>query len=446
MREAAASARAFASELARMEREIGGLGPLWLRRLQTRAFERFLSLGFPAPRDEEWRQTSVAPIASTPYARVQGAVSLDRRDLESVPFADLGSPRLVFVDGRFAPALSRLDALAPGVSAGSLREAFESRPREIQPHLGVHAAWEHRAFAALNTALFTDGALVVVPSGCDVAEPLHILHVGSSAEAPVVSSPRTLVLVGEHARVAIAETYVAPQGPSYFTNAVSEIVVGENSEVAHWRVQCDGDQAHHVGGVHVHQARSSRFLSLNASLGALLTRNDVSAVLEGEGAECTLDGLYVAGDRQHVDNHTTIDHALPHSVSHELYKGILAGSARAVFNGRIIVRKGSQKTDAKQSNRNLLLSGDAVIHTRPQLEIHADDVKCTHGATIGHLDEDALFYLRSRGIGLAEARGVLIHAFAAGALSRLSLRSLRERVEAEAAARVDRATSLGDGS
>jgi len=254
------------------------------------------------------------------------------------------------------------------------------------------------------------------------------------------------VLVGEHARVAIAETYVAPQGPSYFTNAVSEIVVGENSEVAHWRVQCDGDQAHHVGGVHVHQARSSRFLSLNASLGALLTRNDVSAVLEGEGAECTLDGLYVAGDRQHVDNHTTIDHALPHSVSHELYKGILAGSARAVFNGRIIVRKGSQKTDAKQSNRNLLLSGDAVIHTRPQLEIHADDVKCTHGATIGHLDEDALFYLRSRGIGLAEARGVLIHAFAAGALSRLSLRSLRERVEAEAAARVDRATSLGDGS
>ncbi len=446
MREPAASPSAFASELARMEPEIGRVGPLWLRRLQTTAFERFRSLGFPAPRDEEWRQTSVAPIASTSYVRVDGVRRLDRRDLESVAFADLGCPRLVFVDGRFAPELSRLDALAPGVRAGSLREAFESHPEEMKPHFGVHAAWERRAFLALNTALFEDGALVVVPNGCDLAEPLHILHVGSSPTAPVVSSPRTLVLVGNHARVSIAETYVAPGESSYFTNAVTEIVVGENSEVAHWRVQCDGGLSHHVGGVHVRQAQNSRFLSLNASLGALLTRNDVSAVLDGEGVECTLDGLYVARDRQHVDNHTTIDHARPHAVSHEMYKGILAGSARAVFNGRIIVRKGSQKTDAKQSNRNLLLSSDAVIHTRPQLEIYADDVKCTHGATIGHLDDDALFYLRSRGVGLAEARGLLIHAFAAGALGRLSWKPLRERLEAEVASRVDRATIPGEGS
>jgi len=444
MRNAAVSNPAFADELRRLEPEIGQVGPLWLRRLQGAAFERFMTLGLPTPQDEQWRQTSISPIAATAYRRTADRVDMDRRDLDRIPLADLGCPRLVFVDGRFAAHLSRLDGLSAGIRVGSLRDALAERPQDVQPHLGAHANWQDRSFAALNTALFEDGALVIVPRGADLERPLHILHVGSSAGVPRVSSPRCLVLVGEQARISIAETFAAPDGAAYFTNAVTEIVVGAGSEVAHWRVQCDAEQAHHVGALDVHQARDSRFRSLNASLGAALTRNDISVVLDGEGAECTLDGLYVARNRQHVDNHTTIDHARPHAVSHERYKGILAGSARAVFHGRIIVRKGSQQTDAKQSNRNLLLSGDAVVHTRPQLEIYADDVRCTHGATIGHLDEDSLFYLRSRGIGLAEARGVLIHAFAAGALGGLSLRSLREGVETEAAARVDVGASPGE--
>jgi Fe-S cluster assembly protein SufD len=405
-------------------------GPAWLRSARARAIARFEALGFPTTRDEDWRFTSVAPIAEHAFEPAPDlAGRLTAHDLSRFAFAGAAAAQIVFVDGRYAPALSTPGPLPKGLWLGSLRSALATSPELVEPHLTRLAAFERHAFVALNTALFEDGAFLFVPAKLVVETPVHVLHVATAPGA--VSHPRALLVANEDSQVRIVESFVGLGAESYFSNAVTEIVVGQHAVVDYYRVQRESLQASHIGSLHVHMDRSANFSSHSIALGGALTRNDVFAVLDGEGGECTLNGLYIADGRRVVDNHTTIDHAKPRCDSHEVYKGILAGRAQGVFNGKILVRPDAQKTNAKQTNRALLLSDQAQINTKPQLEIFADDVKCTHGAAVGQLDDDAIFYLRSRGLDLAQARAILIQAFAGDILGRIRLEPLREQLEAE---------------
>ena len=400
-------------------------GPAWLDDLRGTAIRRFAELGFPTTHEEEWRFTNVAPIARTQFAPA-GPVPVTAAELDRLAYP--GACRLVFINGRFAPKLSSRGGLPAGVEAGSLAEALRANPDAVRAHLGRHAEFANHAFVALNTAFLADGACVRVPKGTVVEEPIHLVFVAAGAGAPAVSHPRSLVTIGPNAQATLAETYVGLEGAATFTNAVTEIVTGENAVVDHYKLQLERVEAFHVATMQLAQGRNVNFASHSISLGGALARNDVNAVLS-EGCECTLNGLYVVTGRQHVDNHTAIDHAKPHAVSHELYKGILDGQAAAVFNGKIYVRKDAQKTDAKQTNKNLVLSEDAVINTKPELQIWADDVRCTHGATIGQLDAEAIFYLRSRGIGKEDARDMLTQAFARDIVDRIRIAAVRERLE-----------------
>ena len=424
-----------------------GGGPRWLQELRERAASTFTSLGFPTVRDEEWRFTSVAPITAGDF-RVAPASSASRSTVDDLPYATIAPLRLVVVNGRYVPELSRVDSLPRGVQAGSLASAINGElqaDREVvQRYLGQLADFTPRAFVALNTAFVEDGAYLHVPDGVVLEQPLQILFV-SSAPAPTASYPRALIVVGERSQARVIETYLGPDGGSYLADAVTEVFVGESAVLDHYKIQQEDVAAFHVGSMHVHATRSASFSSHSFSLGGKLVRNDALATLDGEGAEVTLNGLYLADGDRLVDNHTTIDHARPHCPSHEIYKGILGGRARAVFNGKIIVRPDAQKTDAKQTNRALLLTDDALINTKPQLEIFADDVKCTHGAAIGQLDEDAIFYLRARGLTYAEARDMLIHAFAGEVLDRVNVPALKDALETELYAQLARDLAEVDG-
>jgi len=412
-------------------------GSRWLQDLRDHAASRFVELGFPTVRDEEWRFTNVSPIASTEF-KLAPASKLAPDALEAFLYADARF-RLVIVNGRFSPELSRTSGLPAGLKFGSLATAATEQADVVGRYLGQLADPNARAFAALNTAFTHDGAYVSVPDGLVFAQPLQILFV-STADGPVatMSHPRTLIVCGDHSQVQIVETYVSAPGQKHFTNAVTEVVAGEYAVLDHYKVEEESIDAFHVASMHIHAARSSNVSTHAFTLGGRIVRNDIVAVLDGEGAECTLNGLYLADGERLVDTHTTIDHAKAHCPSHEIYKGILGGRARAVFNGKIIVRIDAQKTDAKQTNRALLLSDNATINTKPQLEIFADDVKCTHGAAIGQLDEDAIFYLRARGLTYLEARDMLIHAFAGEILERVKIEPLRRALEDELYAQLAR--------
>ena len=405
------------------------VGPRWFEDLRARAAAKFTQLGIPTVRDEEWRFTNVAPIASTEFA-LAGPISGAAGRLADLVYAD-ATVRLVVVNGRYDATLSRTKLLPGGAKVGSLAAALTDHADVVQRYFGQVADFSNRAFAALNTALVQDGAFVHIADGTIVDEPIHIVYVTGAEAARVMAQPRTLIVTGAGSQVRIVESYVGATADTYFTNAVSEIFVGENATVDHYKVQQESFDAYHIGSVHVHTARSATFSSHSFSLGGKLVRHDAFAILDGEGGDCTLNGLYLADRDRLVDNHTTIDHAKAHCGSHEVYKGILGGTSRAVFNGKIIVRQDAQKTDAKQTNRALLLTDGATINTKPQLEIFADDVKCTHGAAIGQLDDDAIFYLRTRGLNYAEARDILIHAFAGEILNRVRIEPLRDALEAE---------------
>jgi Fe-S cluster assembly protein SufD len=396
------------------------------------ALARFLELGFPTTRHEAWRFTSVAPIADQPFAAAPPRVGDDCPvDLTPYRFHGVCAAELVFVDGHYAPALSTRAALLGGARAGSLAAAVAAHAADVDPFLTRVAAFEEASFVALNTAFFADGAFVHVPARTVLEHPVHLLFVSTGAVegAPRMAHPRVLAVLGDNSQASIVETYAGPEGARYFANPVTELVLGQHAVLDHYKLQRESAEAYHVGSIHLRAARSANCTSHSVSLGGALVRNDVLAVLAGEGGECTLNGLYLADGQRLVDNHTTIDHAMPHCGSREIYKGILADRARGVFNGKIIVRPDAQKTDAKQTNRALLLSEDAQVNSKPELEIFANDVKCTHGAAVGQLDEDAVFYLRSRGLGLAEARHMLIHAFLGDVLQRMPLVSVREGIE-----------------
>jgi Fe-S cluster assembly protein SufD len=401
-----------------------------LHRLRQAAMERFNALGIPTTDDEEWRFTNLAPFSRISFKPARPAANgLDREQLERLAPRTGECCRLVFVNGRYAPEFSTQRRLPPGVIAGSLADALKTHADKVEPYLAQYASYEDQAFTALSTAFLADGAFVFIPKGALVEEPLHLLFIALSPGEPTVSHPRNLIVAGTGSQVRLVESYVGLNGEVYFTNAVTEVFAGENSVIDHYKVQREGRDAYHIATLQVQQNRSSTFSSHLVSFGGTLVRNDVNAVLDAEGCTCTLNGLSRATDRQHVDNHTVIDHARPHCASHELYKNILDGHAHAVFNGKIFVRQDAQKTDAKQTNQTLLLSDDATINTKPQLEIFADDVKCTHGATVGQLAAEALFYLRSRGLGLEEARGLLMYAFANDIIGRIQVEPLRAQLE-----------------
>jgi len=420
----------YLSGFSRFQKEQGGSAPPWLHALRAAAIDRFAERGFPGPRDEEWRFTPLAPLLQVPFQlAVARRGSHPDATLDRVGFDTGAAHRLVFVNGQFSSELSSPRAQARGVFVGDLRAALDRHADQVQAHLARHARYDESAFAALNTAFLRDAAVVVLPKNAVVAEPIHLVFVAVGDGEPAAAYPRTLVLAGVNSQATIVQSYVGAEDVLHFTNAITEIVAEEGAVLDHYKLQRESRQAFHLETLQIQLGRSSKFASHNIALGGGWVRNEVNALLAGEGCECTLNGLYFGSDNQFIDNHTVIDHALPHCASHELYKGILDGHARGVFNGKIFVRQDAQKTDAKQTNKTLLLSDDATINTKPQLEIYADDVKCTHGATVGQLSAEAIFYLRARGIGLDEARGLLTYAFANDVVRRIQVEPLRRQLE-----------------
>jgi Fe-S cluster assembly protein SufD len=409
--------------------------PPWLAELREAAYQRFAERGYPTTREEAWRFTSVAPIARTRFARPAPGTRLGSSEALRLSLGGaVPGPRAVFVNGRFAPELSALDGAA---TVTSLADAIAADAQPLAPLLGRVAA-PAGAFADLNAAFAEDGALVRIPAGRRLEAPLHLLYVSvpPGDGAPTVSHPRTLVVAGRGSEATLVEKFGGPDGRAYFTNAVTEVVLEDGAGLAHYRIQREGRAAFHVATLAVRQGRDSRYAGLRVALGAALARADVAVRLLGEGAECRLDGLFLADGEQHTDSHTAIDHAVPRTASRELYKGVVGDRARGVFHGTVLVRPGAQKTDAHQANYNLLLSREALVHSTPALEIRADDVKCKHGSTTGQLDATALFYLRSRGIGEAAARGLLTFAFASELVSRIRVPALRFAVLALLEARL----------
>jgi len=397
--------------------------------VRRKAIDRFIALGFPTMRHEDWRFTNTRAITDTVFRIATPATATVDRAFVDGQVLDADWPRLVFVNGYFSEELSSPQALSGSAWAGSLAALPPGVARAVQPHLARYADSEQHAFTALNTAFLADGAVVHVPAGTTVDRPIHILHVSIPGAEPQVSHPRGLIVVEAGGGLTVIESFVGDGAGLYFTNSVTEIVAADNTHVDHYKVVFETNEAYHVGTTRIHMGRDSTVSSHTISLGGKLVRNDITTVLDGEGGTCTLNGLYIVNDRNHVDNHLRVEHAKPHCDSREYFKGILDGHARAVFTGRIIVHKDAQKTDAKQTNMNLLLSDDCQVDTKPQLEIFADDVKCTHGATIGQLDADAMFYLKSRGIDEVAARGVLLFAFAQASIDQVTPEPLRDRLQ-----------------
>ncbi len=402
--------------------------PLWLRRLREDALARFLETGFPTVKHEDWKYTGLASIEQGDFETPEpGGEDLSPADIAGIlPGEEADRHLLVFLNGRYRPELSTRRDLPPGAHLGSLTRALGGEFDGLVPFFSRS---RETAFTDLNTMLMEDGVFLHLAKDVRVPEPVHFLFLMSPAARPVMAHPRNLIIAGENAGVTVVEQYAGRGDSGYFVNSVTDIAVGRNATIAHYRLQEEGPAACHVAALRARQGAGSRFAAHSASFGALLSRHDIHAVLDGEGAECMLNGLYLGSGRQHVDHFTTIDHAKPSGVSREYYNGILNDRARGVFRGRLIVRRDAQKTDARQTNRNLLLSRESEADSRPQLEIHADDVKCTHGATIGPLDEEKLFYIRSRGIDETSAKGLLTFAFAGEILRRFDLPVFRGALE-----------------
>jgi Fe-S cluster assembly protein SufD len=404
-----------------------------VRDLRQRGFNRLEEVGFPTQSDEDWRFINVSPIvrgrflpATASSKQPEGARGL----LSAALVAGLDSYVAVFVNGRFDRGLSSTDGLPPSVFIGNLSEALASPLQmRVEEHLGKHVSVQSHGFVALNTAMIEDGAVIFIPRGVVLDKPIQLIFLSLCGETPFSTHPRNLVLVGSTAQAAVIETHLGEPGAAYFSNSVTEVVVEDGGRLDWYKVQREASGAFHVATTQIVQGRDSTVSHLALNFGGSIVRNDISLYIGGEGASGVLNGLYMIAEKQWCDTHTRIEHAKPNCESHELYKGILDGNARGVFNGRIYVHQDAQKTDAKQTNQTLLLSDAAQINSNPQLEIFADDVKCTHGATVGQIDDDHVFYLQSRGIPRAEAKNLLTYAFANDIVQRISVEPLRTSVE-----------------
>lgn len=409
--EAAPYLRAFES----LEQDGYAQHPHWLQALRCDAMEAFSSLGFPTARrgNEEWKYTDVRPIARAGFTLP--TISTDPNSEIASHVDTLGDPawhRLVFLDGQFSPQFSSVSGLPPSATVTNLSNALETHAPIIQQHLARHALFDTHAFTALNTAFTHNGAFIHLPPDTVLERPLHLIYLATGAEPHTLSQPRTLAVIGRSSKATIIETYAGTPGVSYLSNAVSELIIQKDASLDYYRIQQHGDKGYHVGTTQAVLGSGANFSSITLDLGGDLVRNNLNALLDAPESSCTLNGLYLAGDSQKIDNQVIIDHAKPHTNSRELYKGILGGRARAAFHGSIIVQKDAQKVDAKQEDKNLLLSDRAQVNVKPAFWIYADDVKCGHGAASGQIDENSLFYLQSRGIGHEEARRLLVRGFA----------------------------------
>ena len=400
----------------------------WLRKLREDAFARFSEIGFPTTHDEDWRFTNVSSIARTEFALARRPADLSEGDFSGWLLDDARA-RLVFVNGQFAPELSALDSLTEGIIVSSLKAKIAEESGGLEDHLGRYLDIQRDPFCAFNTAFLEDGAFVRIARGTASEKPIHLLFVSTEGDVPTVVHPRNLLLVEREAQTQLIEEYVSLGGGTTLSNSVTELVVGENSTVSHYLIEREHPSALNISTLRIQQDRNANVASHSVLLGGGLVRNNVHPVLAGEGGECLINGLFVGSGKQHLDNYMYVEHASPHASSRQFYNGILDGHSHGVFHGRIIVHKNAQKTDAKQTNRNILLSDDAQINTKPQLEIYADDVKCTHGATIGQIEENALFYLRSRGIEETTARRILLAAFANECVDRMNPGAARRYIE-----------------
>jgi len=398
----------------------------WLKSIREQAITKFSELGFPTPRDEDWRFTNVAPIArSSFHIPLNGIDQVSAADLTPYQFKGEQISELVFINGHYSSELSTITKLPDGVIVLNLAEAIDSQENILKENLAKYADFKDEAFTALNTAFMEDGGFIYIPKGTVVEEPIHLLYISTGGENPSITNPRNLIIAEENCQANIIEHYVSLEDNVYLSNVVTEMVVGENSTVGHYLIELESKKAFNISTLRVQQARSSNIRSHSVLLGGSLVRNNVHPVLAGEGCDSLINGLYMSTQRQHIDNYMKVEHASPHCDSRQLYNGVLDGRSRGVFHGRIIVHEDAQKTDAKQTNRNLLLSDHAQIDTKPQLEIYADDVKCTHGATIGQIDENALFYLRSRGISKEASRDIIMHAFTNETLESMTVDSVK---------------------
>lgn len=422
----------YLSQFESLAQEANGTAPPWFAELRRKGLDGFRELGFPTTDQEDWIHTSVKEIAEGDFRRFAPAEFDD--DLEDAIYqteiVGLEGYRLAFVDGRYVGDSLSVIELPVGAEAGSLAEEVHKGNPTIERHLGSRAQLEKSSFAALNTAFMEDGAFIHIADGIVLDRPIELLYLWTGREAGTMANPRNLIVVGKNSQVSIVERHLGLAEAPTFTNEVTEVFVGENSVVHHAKLEEESPAAFHIATLEIQQERSSQYHSGIALLGGKLVRNDIRGLIAGEGIETHLKGLYVANDRQHIDTHTYLDHAEPNCHSDELYKGILDGHARGVFNGTIHVWKKAQKTDAIQANRNLLLSDTALVNSQPQLEIFADDVRCTHGSTVGQMDKDALFYLESRGIAPAEAFAILTHAFAGEVVNEFKEEAIRNYLHA----------------
>ena len=406
--------------------------PSWLFPLRKAGLAQFAELGFPTTHHEDWRFTNVAPIVKLPFApmfETPVVNGVETRALNEFAFAKLAGNRLVFVNGQYSAKLSSVRNLPSGVKVTNLAAALSSDTALVEKYLGRCTPAGDNAFTALNQAFFLDGAFVFVPKGVSVEEPIQLIYICSAKQAGAAVHPRNLIIAEANSRVTLVESYIATTDTAYFTNAVTELFAGDHAFVEHVKFQDESLNAFHVAAINGEFGRASNVNVHSFALGAKLSRNNIRTKLAGEGLECILNGLYLTRGEQLADHHMVVEHAQPHCASHEYFNGILDDKSKGVFHGRIYVHPIAQKTDAKQTNKNLLLSDDATADTKPQLEIYADDVKCTHGATIGQLNAESIFYLRSRGLDTETARRMLIHAFAGEIIERIKCEPAREVVD-----------------
>ncbi len=417
----------------------------WLKQQRQSAIDIFGQNGFPTTRLEAWKYTDIRALLKRNFTAVDPSKNnIDEDRLNEIRFPDLDCQELVFINGHYSSAHSQNPELAQNASICSLAGADAKTQNLAEPYITKYARADKHGFAALNAAFAVDGAFVYVPDNVELDRPIHLIFVANKQQAAFISHPRNLLVLGNNARATVIESYIGLDEAEYCTNTVTEIVTGEGAQLEHYKLQQESIHGFHVGYTHAHCHRDSRLQSHSISLGGALVRNDIDVILAGRGAHVGLNGLYMAGGEQHIDNHTRVDHSMPDTSSEENYRGVLDGKARAVFNGKVVVHKDAQKSDAQQSNANLLLSDDAEIDTKPELEIYADDVKCSHGATVGQLDDDMLFYLRSRAIDENTARSLLTFAFADEVIKRIKFVPVRERLEYKVVGRLPDASLISE--
>ena len=433
MTQAPAKHEKYLSDFRALEKQLAADGPPWLNRIREHALGRFAELGFPTARrgNEKWKYTNVGPLANATftYPRNGAMNGLARADIQATAPWHESWVNLVFVDGHYSEELSTVSSNGDGVRVGSLAEAISSGEDVVEQHLARYASAEDDAFTALNTAFIQDGAFVHIPNGHSLDSPVHLVFVSTQQDEPTVSYPRVLVVAGAGSKATVIESYVGLSENRYFTNGVTEMFLERDSQIEHYRILAESDSAFNVCVCRVHQEENSTFSSGAFYRGAALGRYDLNVLLDGPGSTCNLTGLYITSGTQHIDNFINIDHAKPHGTSRLYYKGILDGKSRAVFGGTVWVREGAIKTDSLQTDKNLVLSPDAEVDSKPALFIYADDVKCGHGATAGNIDKDTVFYIRSRGLDLETASGLLIFGFASEIIEMVRVDELRSYLE-----------------